>query len=779
MAPPKPAPHMNQPSSESLANLSLRLADDAVLVDLERSFGPILCLVGGRFVFDARKKEVPQIGFNASPLFGVAHRYANWVDERSNRDGEALRSAYQRLIDRKQLDRKPSGNPAECHRQYVLDSLIDQYPEQQVRVGKSIAQRVPDLAEIHSDLIQSHGHHSMSFWLQFADESMAKDLANRAVAYGLLLEREKDQLQFWLHMGYRDAHLAIFWQQLEHLLAGDTAHPLEMMMDPKVESNFRFHRQLLQEKLGYRSSDGSGPLSAAQFLSEEIDRNELAGLTVQEISPENYAQFRQQILDMQSLVYEPARQTPAEEFDSLFNPEHLRHQTESSVIEREPLGLAVLQGDQIVAMAFAGPLDRFTCERGVSEDPFLNDPMTYYMVDLTVVEAHRGRLGRLMKNALTLLAMQKHADAVHGRNRDRWARGMWAINLSLGSYEIQHLANDYPDDDEFRDCIYYRCPMRWESRPVQTDWSSGIRNPLSGLHLPYTYLRDRIPEMVNGMVGVSALTVPFLKELSYIARYWPTEIRNVLATCQPDHAWDQALQAIRRRGEENRPIVAIRGGMGESLTDQSVQWIDHPKGVGKVQYLSQLEMAISNPEQPCQAVFVEPVCQKTHDIISEELLEKTVKLCRNRRVPLIYDDSAAMLYRHGDWFAPSCQSHLTPDLVIASLGHELTILLGRRSLHPGPMIQAHTNSMNLFGFAELLRQIHRNLDEYQETLAQFDQTMTRLASGNRIQINHGLGWIEGELAAPLQGRLLHNGSRYLVCPSWIQMRRINNDLRSE
>ena len=136
----------------------------------------------------------------------------------------------------------------------------------------------------------------------------------------------------------------------------------------------------------------------------------------------------------------------------------------------------VLQRDQIIAMCFAGPLGLFQQERGVNEDPYRDDPDTAYMLDLTVAESHRGRLGALMKQALLKLAMASGVTAIHGRNRDRMAAGMWAINLSLGSYPTQYLVDDYPDQQPFRDCIYYRCPTTWTEPKL--DLSSGVEAPL-------------------------------------------------------------------------------------------------------------------------------------------------------------------------------------------------------------------------------------------------------------------------------------------------------------
>ena len=167
---------------------------------------------------------------------------------------------------------------------------------------------------------------------------------------------------------------------------------------------------------------------------------------------------------MQIRVYEPARRSPPEEFDMLF-------------ASKNPLSIVVPNNEQIAAMAFAGVLGLFHQERGVSTDPFVEDASVYYSMDLTVDEKYRGGMGTLMKQAMVMLAIDNGVTAIHGRNRDRLAAGMWAINLSTGGYELQHLPDDYPDNETHRDCIYYRCPLIWETE-LTSDQLSQLSNEM-------------------------------------------------------------------------------------------------------------------------------------------------------------------------------------------------------------------------------------------------------------------------------------------------------------
>ena len=73
------------------------------------------------------------------------------------------------------------------------------------------------------------------------------------------------------------------------------------------------------------------------------------------------------------------------------------------------------------------------------------------------------------------------------------ARGMWAINMSLGSFELQRLVDDYPDDGLFRDCIYYRCPLEWNA------WDKWDQTELLGLG----------PDLVSGSIAAMVNGIEF------------------------------------------------------------------------------------------------------------------------------------------------------------------------------------------------------------------------------------------------------------------------------
>ena len=272
-----------------------------------------------------------------------------------------------------------------------------------------------------------------------------------------------------MNLAYREADVAIFWSQLESALhatfTGSPPSSAAVEVDVRSpDAYYAFHDSLIADKLarlGATVDDSSGNEEAVLL------RRQAARAAVPRLRPAgpsswtaaSHPRYRDRVLALQAEIYEPARQSSAAEFDAVFADEN-------------PLAMLILEGDAIVAMAFAGPLNRFRHLRGVSEDPYVDDPAVAYMLDLTVIEPFRGRLGRVGEKGdhQTRSGPRRDGDSRSQSSRSR-ARTR-AINLSLGSYPTQYLVDDYPDNEPFRDCIYYRCPTQWSEPPI--DLAGGI-----------------------------------------------------------------------------------------------------------------------------------------------------------------------------------------------------------------------------------------------------------------------------------------------------------------
>ena len=469
-----------------------RLIHGTRSLDRRWSFGPFAAIDENTLLFDARVQPHPRwLGYNASALFGMAQHLETWTGEFTDRL-QPVKRAHQDLLQRignrfcghTRIGRRATiGSddfpvPSELLYQYICLSVLEQFEEEHRAAATTIEQELARLMEDYGSQLRHSQIDSPNFEFDFEcrTQTQADRLQSGLIRAGILASRPRsgdgdtgstctdDDLRFCfrLNLAYRPAEMTLFWNRLrlaldcEREAEADQLAPLDTVAIERranLSSTFEFHRKLIEAKVTGRLDSG---FRALGFLDTALAAYE-GQLKAVIVSRENYPEYRQRILSMQDEVYEPARRSPPEEFDLLF-------------ASPQPLSIVVLEDHQIVAMSFAGRLGMFTQERGVSDDPFVDQPDCYYSMDLTIAENYRRGLGRILKQAMVLLALENGATAIHGRNRDRLARGMWAINLSLGSFELQHLADDYPDEGPFRDCIYYRCPLDW------SDVDPGILN---------------------------------------------------------------------------------------------------------------------------------------------------------------------------------------------------------------------------------------------------------------------------------------------------------------
>ena len=470
--------------------------------DQRQSFGPFVAVTGHGYLLDCTScSGKPALGFNASPLFGTAHHQGAWQASQPGEDGRLLKTALLELgnrcqsslanrLDKKRLDQmaaainQADASLAQISRAYITLSVLDQNPDQMDAISNNIRQQLQRLENQFPDLISGARTEGMQFELEFQNSDCLDRFYSDRFDFGLDFDSNRDQrAQFELVLACREQEMEILWRQLEALLhrtRGDTPdiHETVITQPGSVEQNYKFAEFMIASRLRSvaRQQGETAIQTTVAYLESCLDtRQDPIKLMPVILNSDSYTKYREQILALQTEVYEPARQSSADEFDAIFQ-------------SSEPVALLLLANERIAGMGLAGPIAQFPKVRGISTDPYRSDPNTLYMVDVTVREEFRGGIGKLIKQAITLLAQQHGFQAIHGRNRDRLARGMWSINLSLGSFELQYLADDYPDQGEFRDCIYYRCPLAWR-----------VEAPPDGGSTDLEVMLRRLPGIINGI----------------------------------------------------------------------------------------------------------------------------------------------------------------------------------------------------------------------------------------------------------------------------------------
>ncbi|MBX3419713.1 MAG: hypothetical protein KF851_19115 [Pirellulaceae bacterium] len=428
------------------------------------SNGPWLYLQDDSAVFDATGPAF-DLGYNSTALFGLIQHGVVWSRDLLDSEFLGLQSAAADLFSRRpdlttvaETNRNgkvrfESQGVEECRRAiktYIAANVLDQLAVRRESLGARARELLLNLVRDTAD--NDALRHATSAQLNVLTVDFggnSADWQQRLFDAGIIAEMNGTVAEFRLAITTTDNDLKTFADRLLSVWRHVPPTPATVSLRDAT-GQYKFHRELLLT----RQAVGAGRIPEESSIREAI-RN-LLPTSIREsgqlffVSPENWSNFRESVRQLQTAVYEPARQTAIEKFDLV-------------VSDPEGLGLVVQFDDEVVGIAFAGPVALFPDERGTLQDPFRENRRVMYMLDVTVLPEQRGALGRALKQGLTLLAASRGCEAIHGRNRDRLAGAMWAINLGLGSYELMHLVDDYPDQEEFRDCIYYRCPVAWPS----------------------------------------------------------------------------------------------------------------------------------------------------------------------------------------------------------------------------------------------------------------------------------------------------------------------------
>jgi hypothetical protein len=429
--------------------------------DLIHSVGPWLAFPDQPPLFDGLNAGYG-LGYNASPLFGVLQHAATWTGDRQDPEWLRLSEAYRLLLQRKPEIPEPAdwlAAPPVLISNYIAANVLDQF---QQRNQQQLVRLLGEI-EAQTDRGQLRCSISTGQCLRLEFPGLATDSFSALLNRGLLTGRLPDnavQIRIPSMLTEFDINW-LTWQLVsvaESQAATDrstsapiaTPRPARELFPYQQEYSYRqyrFHSQLLRYKQSIALGRNPGVETTAEFVRQSLPPNLVQG-QVRFVHGRNWLPFRQQVQQIQQAVYEPARQTAIKKFDAL-------------LADPAGFGIVVSVHDEIAGMGFCGPLHLFPDERGTLDDPFRGSPGTMYVLDMTVAEPYRGNLGTLIKQAILLQSVASGYGAIHGRNRDQLAGAMWAINLGLGSYQLRHLPDDYPDQEKHRDCIYYRCPLGW------------------------------------------------------------------------------------------------------------------------------------------------------------------------------------------------------------------------------------------------------------------------------------------------------------------------------
>ncbi len=666
-------------------------------------------------------------------------------------------------------------NAASLVRGFAQASMIDQYRGEIAAMEVRNRRELAAIVEEFGPALSRPRVCGISFAFEFANAETSKRFVEQRFQHGLLYYPAGDRAaRFRFNLAFRGKWLDVAWQQIRaalHATLKPSADPTTVdgnrstSVEASSTRSYRdFHLEFLRGKLTDLAKKPFRSIEEAKaFVQESLNRTGPGQLIVNFLDEESWPDYRDAVERLQHEIYEPLRQTPIEKFDRLIKAKN------SSAI-------AVTSGDRVVAMAFAAPLANFPRERGMRGDELFKEPLATYMLDLTVVPEYRGQLGRIMKQAVCLVAQTTGMKHVVGRNRDRLARGMWAINLSLGSYITRVIREDYLDDQSHRDCLIYRSDLVWDEPAI--DLSSAVPQPMDCIDLSESFVQTNMPSLVNKLTLSNFVTPDFVENLNFVFSLLPESLRHGYTTSGISECVDKLIKVLWLKRKPHTRMITIEGSyFGEGsfaaralsgCTDAYFP-VEIVPFVDDSQCVSELEVKLAAPDT--LAMWVEPLGWKTGRRLSPELLQSIRKLCRRFDVPLVSHDSGGLFYRfEGSSFAPSGMDGLVPDAGLMSLGGQMALCYTTdRYFDSTPLQFISTWDGDVFSLAQFCEIARRTVGDrtgFELLIEQFERLLLGKLAENDVSqydLYRGTGSFQGPVESSLSEMFQVSGAGRHVC----------------
>lgn len=767
---------------------------------------PMQCEGGDRYATDrfhtalllmARSFRVPvvydevQTGFHLGQTF-FWHRQFNLRDL----DGSQLNPSYVVCAKKAQvgLVLAPCEVDPKTHESYQVSSMIrgyhhaialDQAQDRIIALEKKARRHLMKWQSLFPEFLQNPRACGLSFAIDLIDKEHVSPFINKRFDHGLLYyPAGSHTLRFRLNTAFSDNDLNFLFAELTKL-SHEIFHnkpatlPTHGPSRPS-QNNYLYHWQelIIETRLKLTRGEKIPVLDMLNKLNIMMAK-QFNGELVQ-INKQNFEHYRGAILDIQRKNYEPSRQTSIDKFYEA---------------ARSPRGIALglIKNGVLEGIVFAAPLKHFELERGVRNDPYYHDERVLYMLDTTVNEHLRGEgLGRFLKYAVAAFSMISGVTRLHGRNRDRLAASMMAINLSLGAYELQYIPEDYPDYEDFRDVFYYTTPLSWDHSPLRL--GHGIDCPLGLKHLRWDFMKEQLPILNNKICLSNFTSERYLKDIKTISEVLPKSLRHLYTTSGQSEAVDKIAKSLWYTSKkETFQMISFEGhefGRGSfvsrSLSDKEADYFPvkrfvKPSMDNFEEVLRELDDYLG--KHKALAIWVEPILQLTMERTPEVFLLELKELAKRYKTPLVFNETASAFGRYDrNHFFLSAHPDFTPDALLCFTGGQSGIACTTQERFvEKPLMLISTwdgDEFALANFTEALQQRQSTLSAYEQDLADFESAIIKLIDGlsiDHLELENGAGYIKGPLPKQLANLFRLQGDHYLICPSWSEMTRFLED----
>lgn len=392
----------------------------------------------------------------------------------------------------------------------------------------------------------------------------------------------------------------------------------------------------------------------------------------------NWAEYKDQIMELEHTVYEPAR-CDEESF------------LQAAVEAERGISFVAFERDRLLGFSIAAPLEKFPEVRGPDEDSARGSGKYLYSADVLVHPDARGRgLGLRLKRRQIERAKELGYVEVRSRNRVGMAGTMSVVNKSLGALEINYFEKDYGEEES--PCRYVSMPL-YDVAEARLHWSSGIENPTGGL-LTSASWEDWDLAAVNKNSLCNWWTPNMTRYVEWLRAQSP--LGHVFLASGRDEAVDKLVKCLIYHRKGAGKMLSFEGGFwggvtacARSLSDpkfhKHFDWehVPYPYQEGdpfegrqdaltdrEIDALDKLGELLVEPEKVL-GIAIEPIQEKTGRRVSVRFLHALRHLCDDTGVPLVMNESASWAYR-GSREMFYCQATgVKPDLLTAFAGGQL------------------------------------------------------------------------------------------------------------
>ena len=679
---------------------------------------------------------------------------------------------------------------ASAFRGYAHAISLDQCQSRIHELEKQVIPRLNDLLKKHSQFVRRPRTNGLAFAFDVIDPSFLNKFVDLRFKHGLLYYPAGSQtLRFRLNTAYGSKDLDFLFDRLDaicrELFLNETAE-LPKFVETEANSpaeHYDWHQLLIQTKLDRAQGKKVDPKKVKDRINALITTG--AEVELIEINAGNFLEFRQDIINLQREVYEPARQTDIEKF-------------EHTVLDKNSLCYGLINNDKkLVGIAFAGPLKLYPLERGVRNDPHYNDSDSLYMLDVTIHPSLQGTgIGRNLKYALSIMASVKGTKRIQGRNRDRLAGAMININLSLGAIEQNYISEDYPDFENYRDVFYYTARADWKKPTIHL--GHGTTVPLSLQSLDHAYIDQQLPYLINKVCLSNFVSVPFLAGVKDFLSVLPTHLRHGYTTSGQSECVDKLAKTIWVKSPQEikdkhiNKMLTFKNhyfGNGSMLarslsieTDPyfQVTRLENPTENNYESVLKSVETELKKKEH--LAVWIEPLLQKTMEKVPYEFLRGLKKLCEQNGVALIYNETAGQMFRYSSKaFMAGSFEEIAPDAgMVYFSGQSGIAYASDKYFLEQPLMMISTwdgDEYHFLSYYHAFKNVMKNQEDYMKTAKAFHQKLVDDLSRFEIdclKIENGFGFFKGSIPNSMAKMFVHKGNHYLVCPSYDAMKEYLN-----